>query len=223
MLSSCTKNHREAVQPLPADVAAALGEYLRNKPAGVPVWPGKWRSRAFLMIQGDLGEARTTLISEARDEREREQRSRSHFLAYCDAVGRYIHFHALRHTYVSRLVQSGASPKTAQSLARHSTVQLTLGRYSHAGLFDLTAAVDALPSLLPTGPNAEAPAATGTDGRHNFRCPNLCPSGRITADSDGQTRTEMGDSKGKKTRETQGFRGFFGSCQRPAESCGDRI
>ena len=28
------------VQPLPADIAALLGEYLCNRSAGQPVWPG---------------------------------------------------------------------------------------------------------------------------------------------------------------------------------------
>ena len=51
--ASCTKNKKEAVQPLPLDVAEALREYLAGKPAGLPVWPGKWKSRAFLMIQKD--------------------------------------------------------------------------------------------------------------------------------------------------------------------------
>ena len=74
--------------------------------------------------------------------------------------------HSLRHTYLSRLGCSGASPKVMQMLARHSTVELTLGRYTHAGLFDLSSAVNALPPL----PLADAPQnelafmrATGTD------------------------------------------------------------
>ena len=56
-------------------------------------------------------------------------------------------FHSLRHLYISRIVRSGVTPKVAQELARHSTVTLTLGRYSHAGLYDLAAAVDSLPPM----------------------------------------------------------------------------
>src|SRR5205823_8352515 len=97
---------------------------------------------------------------------ESEQREQSDFLAYRDAEGRVIDFHALRHTYVSRIVQSGASAKTAQALARHSTVQLTLGRYAHAALFDKRAAVEAMPSLLPADNTAATTlAATGTEGK----------------------------------------------------------
>jgi hypothetical protein len=36
---ACTKNRKEAVQPLPLDVAKALREYLAGKPAGLPLWP----------------------------------------------------------------------------------------------------------------------------------------------------------------------------------------
>ena len=52
-----------------------------------------------------------------------------------------------------------------QRLARHSTVGLTLNRYTHAGLFDLQAAVEKLPPLPSTGPKPvehETIRATGT-------------------------------------------------------------
>ena len=42
----------------------------------------------------------------------------------------YPYFHALRHTFITNLARSGVHPKTAQSLARHSTITLTMDRYS---------------------------------------------------------------------------------------------
>ncbi len=56
--------------------------------------------------------------------------------------------------------------KVMQRLARHSTVELTLGRYTHANVHDLAAAVDKLPAL-PTGPQPKAVVlrATGTDDK----------------------------------------------------------
>ena len=51
--AGCTKNRREAIQPLPLEVAKALRGYIEGKPAGKPVWPGKWKSRAFLMVKFD--------------------------------------------------------------------------------------------------------------------------------------------------------------------------
>ena len=89
------------------------------------------------------------------------------FLKHIDADGRVLDFHGARHTYISGIVAGGASVKVAQELAGHSTPTLTIGRYSHARLHDLTAALDALPDLT-TPPEItatpEAMAATGTDG-----------------------------------------------------------
>jgi hypothetical protein len=67
--------------------------------------------------------------------------------------------------YISNLVASGASVKTCQVLARHSTPSLTIGIYAKASLHDLVGAVDALPDLTPAAPSAEPQAlrATGTD------------------------------------------------------------
>jgi len=70
----------------------------------------------------------------------------SDFLLYRDHAGGVADFHALRHTYVSRLVGGGVSVKVAQELARHSTPTLTIGRYSHVRLHDLTGALNSLPS-----------------------------------------------------------------------------
>jgi len=73
-----------------------------------------------------------------------------------------VHFHALRHTYISRLVASGANIKVAQELARHSTPTLTLGRYAHVQLVDQTRALDALPAIEAPRANVATLAATGT-------------------------------------------------------------
>jgi hypothetical protein len=59
----------------------------------------------------------------------------------------YADFHALRHTYVSMLTRSGLSVKQAQKLARHSTPELTIGRYTHAELVELGEAVGKLPAI----------------------------------------------------------------------------
>jgi hypothetical protein len=88
------------------------------------------------------------------------------FLSYRDSDGRQADFHALRHTYLSRLGRAGVPAKVMQRLARHSTVELTLGRYTHPNVHELAAAVDKLPAL-PTGPQPEAVVlrATGTDDK----------------------------------------------------------
>jgi hypothetical protein len=67
-------------------------------------------------------------------------------------------------TYISHLVSSGASVKTCQTLARHSSPVLTIGIYAKATLHDIGGTVESLPDLTPTQPHCEALSATGTEG-----------------------------------------------------------
>src|SRR5262249_4149745 len=89
-----------------------------------------------------------------------------------DDAGRVVDFHGLRHSYVSGLVSGGVSVKVAQELARHSTPNLTIGRYSHVRLHDLTGALEGLPPTPGSPEPADAPQtnvveppAAGTDDR----------------------------------------------------------
>ncbi len=65
-------------------------------------------------------------------------------------------FHSLRGYYVSSLVQSGASIKAVQTLARHSTPVTTLTHYAKVGILDITGAVESLPdpSRQPQSPRS---------------------------------------------------------------------
>jgi integrase len=62
-----------------------------------------------------------------------------------DASGRVFDFHSLRHQFITNLAMAGVHPKTAQILARHSTIVLTMDRYTHLDTPDQTAALDKLP------------------------------------------------------------------------------
>jgi hypothetical protein len=77
---------------------------------------------------------------------------------------------------------------------------LTLGRYAHAGLHDLAAAVGSLPDMLAPETQPEALAATGTEnplpltpqsetGRKNLGL-NLVPQPAISGDFLRQAETE---------------------------------
>lgn len=140
-----SKRRRNDTQPLRVDLAAELLDWLAEKPANLAVWPGSWHNDAAQMIRQDLDAAG---------------------LSYTDDSGKVFDFHALRHQYVSNLVAAGIHPKVAQQLARHSTIGLTMDRYTHLSIVDVTAAID----KLPCPPVDEKPAdgqqkATGTDGR----------------------------------------------------------
>ena len=52
-------------------------------------------------------------------------------------------FHALRHTYVTSLANAGVKPKALQTLARHSTITLTLEHYTHLDEAEISAELNA--------------------------------------------------------------------------------
>jgi integrase len=96
------------------------------------------------MIQLDLATARAKWIDDAKSAKQRRERDKSDFLAYCDDSGRYADFHSLRHTFITQLAQAGISPRMAQTLARHSDIRLTLGVYTHVDLQEQVAAIQLL-------------------------------------------------------------------------------
>jgi integrase/recombinase XerC len=139
------KNRKETVQPISAELVETLRDWLKGKRLDGTCWPGSWTERAARMFRADLEDAGITYLTED---------------GFAD-------FHALRHSYISRLAQSGIAPKLAQELARHSDTRLTMNRYAHVGLYDLATAVDSLPTLA--GDKSAALAATGTDDRQVLR------------------------------------------------------
>jgi hypothetical protein len=65
------------------------------------------------------------------------------------------------------MVKSGVSPKAAQSLARHSTVDLTMNVYTSLTVNDQASAIASLPPIQDLGvaqSEAGQLRATGTDG-----------------------------------------------------------
>ena len=106
-------------------------------------------------MQVDLANARQTWLETADDDEQREVMDKTDFFKYRDRDDQQADFHSLRHTFLFRLGRSGASAKVMQRLARHSTVKLTIGCYTHAGLFDLSAAVNKLPALPMVDPTPQ--------------------------------------------------------------------
>ncbi len=70
-------------------------------------------------------------------------------IPYKDSRGRVADFHALRHTFITNLTRSGVHPKTAQTLARHSTMELTMQVYTLVALDTKEEAVNQLPDFKP--------------------------------------------------------------------------
>jgi integrase len=128
-----TKNGKGARQPLHPAAQAELRDWLKDKPADRPLWPGTWTDRAPKMIKKDLADVGIPYAV------------RDH-----DGVVRYADFHALRHTYVSLLASTGVNVKVAQVLARHGDPRLTMAVYAHATQDEQVQAVAGLP--LPGSP-----------------------------------------------------------------------
>ena len=83
-------------------------------------------------------------------------------IEYRDGAGRVLDFHAFRHTFITNLARGGVFyPKVAQQLARHSTITLTMDRYSHTAIGEAAAALSALPDLS-SSPDRQRQRATGT-------------------------------------------------------------
>jgi len=162
MQAAYSKHRRRDVQPIRRDLADLLRPWLETKPQGRPVFESM-PDKTAKMMRKDLAEAKPKWVEEVKSPEAQKERQDSYFLAYRDAAGRIADFHALRHTYVSRLVRSGANVKVAQELARHSTPMLTLGRYAHVEVLDQTKALAALPSITTVPAQPEAVRATGTD------------------------------------------------------------
>ncbi len=134
-----SKRRRCDTQPIRTDLAELLSEYLATKARGEAAFrlsdkPGK-------MLRADLDAAGIT---------------------YRDGSGRVIDFHAMRHTFISNIVRSGASVKVCQELPRHRDPKLTLGVYTHLQVADKTKALNSLPSMKPDRPERQVARATGT-------------------------------------------------------------
>ena len=170
-----SKRKRQDTQVLHPNVVILFREWLETKsevasdellfPVSAKIPSGVER-RTSKMMRTDLEAARAKWIDEAANDLERRHRMESDYLAYQDAGGEFADFHSNRHTFITNLERAGVSPRTAQSLARHSDIRLTMGVYTHIGLHDQTSAVESLPAPPPLvkASTPEETRLTGTDG-----------------------------------------------------------
>ncbi len=137
ILASYSKRRRDDLLPLPSTLAERLGRWLAGRDPDRPVF--QMPDKPHKMFYRDLAAAGIKQET---------------------ATG-VIDLHSLRHTFVTNVVGTGATVKTAQELARHSTPTLTFGVYAHARLHDVASTVERLPDPFASNqPNILA--ATGT-------------------------------------------------------------
>jgi len=156
-----SKHRRDDIVPIRRDLAEVLVAFLKGWPAGARLFAVP--EKTAVMIRKDLAAAHKAWMEEVEDPKAQEERGKSFFLAYRDASNRVADFHALRHTFITRLARSGVAPAVAKSLARHSTIILTMDHYTHTLIGDERAALDRLPKMEPVAPRPEVARATGTD------------------------------------------------------------
>jgi len=200
LLAAYSKHRREDVLLLRPDLAAELRAHLAGKLPAAPAFERMPTSyRTAVMFKADLAAAGIT---------------------YRDDAGRVADFHSLRHTFITNLAASGCHPKTAQVLARHSTITLTMDRYTHGVVGDEAAALDRLPDL--SAPPAEAVRDTGTAGPEPAAARlALCLAlqggkGRTSANSGGEKHPDMATGEiGENSKKTVDFRGEPGKIKAP--------
>ncbi len=127
-----SKRKKDDVQPFNPELCGLLSTWLAGKSQGKPVFdmPVRWELSEMLRDDAVAAGIPTDNLS-----------------------GEVLTFHSLRVSYISWLVRSGASVKTCQSLARHSTPMLTVGTYARMSHADQEHALHALP--VPGAPISE--------------------------------------------------------------------
>ena len=150
-----SKRRRKDTIPLRSDFAARIRAWLASKGPLDPEKPlfSVSKNASSGMIRADLERAG---------------------IPYVDANGHYADFHALRKTFVTNLARSGVSPKAAQTLARHSDINLTMNTYTQLDLQELAGDVEALPPVPGKKPPGDD--SDGTTGGGNGH-PGTVPSG----------------------------------------------
>jgi len=171
-VEACYSKHRRTdVLPLADALVGHLRAYLAQRTGDSDgdgrLWPGKWYRKAAEILQRDLADARDAWLEDAKGPEESAQRERTDYLKAIDSADRVADFHSLRHGFITYLVTANVPPKAAQLLARHSTITLTMDRYTHLGILDLAAELKRLPAMPNRngGEKATMRRPTGTDGR----------------------------------------------------------
>jgi site-specific recombinase XerD len=145
-----SKHRRTDVLPLRKDFAQRIRQWLEGKKrlgADRPLFRIA-NTKTAEIIRRDLAVARAAWIKEAaEDEAEQKRREKSSFLAYQDDQQRVVDFHSLRSTFITNLSLAGVQPKAAQTLARHSDINLTMNTYTMLQVGHQAAAVETLPPV----------------------------------------------------------------------------
>ncbi|HPS54706.1 MAG TPA: site-specific integrase [Sedimentisphaerales bacterium] len=124
--ATSSKRRREDVLPLRKDTIITMSEFFRGKTSNVKAFnlPSKYNMADMLRADCKIAE-----------------------INYEDDGQGRLDFHSLRHTTGSLLAANGVHPKIAQSIMRHSDINLTMLRYTHIFRGQESQAVESLPDF----------------------------------------------------------------------------
>ena len=125
-----TKSGQEARLPLFPSLLPELRSWCAGMEPDAVCFPGTWHRRSADMVKIDLAAAS---------------------LPYQDADGRYLDFHAFRHTFITWVSRGNTTVDQLVGLSRHADASTTLDNYVHAQWTSLTEAVERLPALPQEG------------------------------------------------------------------------
>ncbi len=171
-----SKNRRQSVLPLRKDTVVELERFFAGKLPNVKAFGGTYKQltdKTAKMLRADLAEAGIPYVDD----------------------GFFFDFHAQRHQTGTLLAASGTHPKVAQSIMRHSDINLTMSRYTHTLTGQEAKAVESMPDL--SMPSKQKAAATGTDGKTDLASYLALQGGKqcIPMDGTGQsTCTDGGNN-----------------------------
>ena len=208
-----SKRKRKDTQVLHLDVAKHLKTWLekQNKTSSTTLLfpvsgkvPGGTERKTNKMMKRDLESARELWLAaikkdETLSDDERAKLEATDFLKYEDSRGEFADFHANRHTFITNLGKAGVSPKTAQELARHSDVRLTIGVYSHSDLAEKADAVRRLPSpewLNANGSTSKLEVSDNGNATHTKGAQRIGSAPKSQAGTNGQSPSQPAAKEG---------------------------
>jgi len=121
-------------------------------------------------------------------------------IPYTDEAGKVFDFHALRGQCATLLAANGVSLKTAQTIMRHTDVNLTANIYTHVLRGQEAQAVASLPDLSLPNLQAEQAAKTGTNDTDVT--PDVTPKSLRKVYAQDKTHTDKSGQIGMMTRDS---------------------
>ena len=195
--------------PLKATTVELLLKHLANRMPDAPAFAVPPKQHSAKMVKADLDEAREAWLKDCPTPEIQAEREKMDFLRYCDSSGRYLDFHALRHTRGVWLFEHHkAHPREVQELMGVSSLVL-VDRYTRSFRLTDLSVIERGPDLTVSQPaKEEANTKTGTDGKFAAKTlsPGLSPEagiGRTSLDcAEGSASCAQDSTAQPETAET---------------------